>query len=643
MTRPEEERFRPRTGRPKGKGATPRRFTSQVVRTAQTMAASPRPRFGARSTGGLNGRGRVAAAMLGDRIGPRARRVVVKARLVVRARAGPNSAAVHLRYLRRDGVSPDGARGQEYGSTTDHADGVAFIERGRGDRHQFRFIVSPEDAGDLGDLRAFTRELMSRAEADLGTRLDWIAVDHHDTDNPHTHLIVRGVDDQGRDLVIARDYITHGLRLRACSLATDLLGPQTDRELAARLDREVKAERWTSLDRQLEERAHGRIVEIGSGGDDRERRLRGRLQTLQRIGLAEEPDPGRFHLRADLEATLRAMGERGDIIRTMQRAFSGRAVPLEIVHDLQGSVIGRIVAKGLADELGERSYLVVDGLDGKGRYIALPPDADLTSYPHGGVVRVQARTAGPRPADRVIANLAEAGVYRPARHLALAQAEAGAGDDPNAFVRAHVRRLEALRRAGVVERIDADRWRLPPEFLERAAGFEAGRFGAVQVDVLTDGPPQRQARLLGATWLDRALIEGVRPAAEGFGAEVGQALQERRAYLAEQGLAERQGRSWRLAPALLATLKTREIEAVGARLAAETGLEHRPVTEGDGLRGTYRRSVNLVSGRFAMIDDGLGFSLVPWRSVMESRIGQTMDGVVRSAGVDWSFGRSLGR
>jgi len=93
---------------------------------------------------------------------------------------------------------------------TDDADLAGFEERGREDRHQFRFILSPEDAEQLDDLRTYTRHLMARMEADLGTRLDWVAVDHWNTDNPHTHVVLRGKDDTSKDLIISRDYIAEG-------------------------------------------------------------------------------------------------------------------------------------------------------------------------------------------------------------------------------------------------------------------------------------------------------------------------------------------------------------------------------------------------------------------------------------------------
>ncbi|WP_164081518.1 relaxase/mobilization nuclease domain-containing protein, partial [Stenotrophomonas maltophilia] len=114
--------------------------------------------------------------------------------------------AKHLRYIERDGVGRDGEPGQAYGPQTDVADLDAFKERCADDRHHFRFILSPEDGAELEDLRTYTRHLMGRMEADLGTGLDWVAVNHWNTDNPHTHIVVRGRDDTGKDLIIAGDY-----------------------------------------------------------------------------------------------------------------------------------------------------------------------------------------------------------------------------------------------------------------------------------------------------------------------------------------------------------------------------------------------------------------------------------------------------
>lgn len=490
-------------------------------------------------------------------------------------------------------------------------------------------------------------------EADLGTRLDWIAVDHHDTDNPHTHLVLRGVDDQGADLVIARDYISHGFRLRACELATDLLGPQTELEMRERMTAEVAQERWTGLDRKLAELAQpdGRIAlgSVAGGTDERFRRglLVGRLQALEALGLAGKESGDAWVIAPRAEQALRAMGERGDIIRTMQRALGRAERPLDI-HIAPSSsttpVIGRIAGKGLADDLQDRSYLVVDGIDGRAHYVGLPAGAALTDYPKGAIVEVRAASNGSRPADRAIAALAQAdGLYRTNEHLAEAKRRARPGDDARGFVEAHVRRLEALRRAGIVERVEAGVWRVPPDFADRAAAHETAKGSGAWIALRSHLTLEEQVRATGSTWLDRNLV-GVEPtpAASGFGAEVKSALGARQNRLIQDGLANRRGQRVVLANNLLSTLRHREVSQAAKAITAETGLEHRPLKDGDSVNGIYRRSVQLSSGRFAIVADGLGFSLVPWKPVIEQRLDQAVGGVLRGASVSWDLSRHRG-
>src|SRR3546814_10667595 len=130
-------------------------------------------------------------------------------------------------------------------------DRKAWLEPATGDLHQFRFIVSAEDGMEYDDLKPRARRLMQRVEDDLGTKLDWVAVDHYNTGHPHTHIIVRGKDERGVDLVIARDYISHGLRERASELVDLDLGPRTDYAIEQRLRAEVEQERLTSIDRAM--------------------------------------------------------------------------------------------------------------------------------------------------------------------------------------------------------------------------------------------------------------------------------------------------------------------------------------------------------------------------------------------------------
>ncbi len=334
-------------------------------------------------TGSRIGRGAGVARVLASRGGHAAssqRRVIVKASIVRLAGKGASAAAAHLRYLQRDGTTREGERGALYGREADAMDAKDFRERGAGDRHQFRFIVSPEDGDQYDDLKPLTRRLMQRMEEDLGTRLDWVAVDHFNTGHPHTHVIVRGKDASGADLVIARDYLTTGIRERAAELVDLDLGPRSEREIAATLRAEVEQERLTSIDRALLKDADaGRVVAI-QGRDTLDQSLRaGRLAKLARLGLVEPLGHGRFRLPAGLDDTLRALGERGDIIRTMQRAFTRaaatRAPADQAIYDPAAPdarpLVGRVLARGLADEHADRRYLIVDGTDGRSHYVAI--------------------------------------------------------------------------------------------------------------------------------------------------------------------------------------------------------------------------------------------------------------------------------
>lgn len=149
--------------------------------------------------------------------------------------------------------------------------------------------------------------------------------------------------------------------------------------------------------------------------------------------------------------------------------------------------------------------------------------------------------------------------------------------------------------------------------------------------------------MIGATWLDQQLIGGGSGLGDlGFGGEAKQAMQQRADFLAEQGLAERRGQRVILARNLLGTLRNRELPQAAKDIAAETGLEHRPVADGQRVAGIYRRSVMLASGRYAMLDDDMGFSLVPWKPVIEQRLGQQIAATVRGGGVSWEIGRQRG-
>ncbi|MGE4305688.1 MAG: relaxase/mobilization nuclease domain-containing protein [Novosphingobium sp.] len=573
-----DDEFRVRPGRIRSsRSQRARPFIAQALAAVQ-KAGGGISRSGAITgrRGSHFGRGRVASVCANRLLTGRSRLVTVKAR-VVRHTARSVPLAAHLSYLRREGVTRDGEKERLFGPGTDDADPKAFAERCEGDRHHFRFIVSPEDAAELTDIKDYARDLMRQVETDLGTKLDWVGADHWNTGHPHVHIIVRGVADDGRDLVIARDYIKEGMRARAQDLITQELGPRTELDIRHALERQVEAERWTQLDCQLARDAdrHG-VIDLapvaGQQPDEFHALKVGRLRHLESLGLAHQLGPGQWTMSEEAEATLRELGNRGDIIKRIHRSLTERGIERGTAsyvlagESLDDPIIGRLIDRGLDDELKGTAYAVVDGVDGRTHHIRLPDlDAAGDSAP-GSIVELRA------------------------------------------FDDTRGRRRVAL---------------------------------AVRSDLSIEA----QVTATGATWLDRQAVahEPVVLGEAGFGAVVRDVMELRAEHLIELGLAERQARGIVYARNLIGTLRRQEVEALGQKLTDETGQAFRSSGTGEYVVGTYRQRFLLASGRFAMIDDGLGFQLVPWSPSLERQLSRHVSGIIRDdGGIDWGVGRKRG-
>jgi type IV secretory pathway VirD2 relaxase len=570
-----EDDFRIRPGRI---GSSKRQRTRSAIAQALTAAQLAGGLFSRQGRlysprSSTFGRGRVAAVRASHRMGSRTRGAMIKARVVKMRTHGALGA--HLSYLQRDGVTRDGERGQLFTADGQQVDAEDFAKRCENDRHHFRFIVSPDDALEMADLKKFTRELMGQMETDLGTRLDWAAVDHWNTEHPHIHVIVRGVGEDGKDLVMSRDYIKEGMRGRARELITRELGPRTEIDIRRSLERQVEAERWTEIDRSLARSVErdGLIdmaPEPGTQPDDTHALKMGRLRKLERLDLAREIGPGQWTLSGDAEQQLRALGSRGDIVKRMHDAMARSGIDRGTTsYDLdaqpKGPVIGKLIDRGLHDELSGTAYAIVDGIDGRTHHMIFPDIEATTDCRTGAIVELR-----------------------------------------------HFKDRKGRPRAALAVRSDMDL--------------------------------SAQVKAPGATWLDRRnLGQGGHDLGGGFGAEVREAMEGRAQHLADEGLARRQGQRIIFARDLLDTLKAREVDAAGQRLSTEIGIPYSPSQPGEYVMGTVRQRLNLASGRFAMIDNGLGFALVPWTPSLDKQLGKHISGVMRGdGGVDWSFGRGRG-
>jgi type IV secretory pathway VirD2 relaxase len=496
----------------------------------------------------------------------------------------------------------------------------------------------------MADLKPFVRDLVSQMESDLGTRLEWVGAVHHDTGRPHAHLVIRGRRDDGSDLVMPRAYISHGIRERAEDLVTLELGPETRLEQARKLNAEVAAERVTRIDHFVARQA----------GPEGEFRLKdspshyrtlhaARLRTLERLGLAQKLSAGRWQMRESFRDVLRNLSERHDVIKTMNRALvrrRDRRLDADAIFDKSDpdgrSVTGAVLQTGLTGEAHDRAYAIIDSLDGRAVFVELGIAGEVEELQRGAIVTVSPPIVEPKPSDITIDRIARAndGIYSASRHQA---------DDPRSgpeVVAAHVRRLEALRRADHVERTAEADWKIPPDYLDRAKDYERtqARFRSARLLVRSQLGLKSQETALGVTWLDEAPSPSGVPL--GFGQEVAEAQVKRRAFLAKIGM--KVETSAGLSAGQKFELLKRDLAQAGRSLSNEFGKPYSPAPERGHVDGTYREPISRVSGKFAVIERQRDFTIVPWRQVLEQRRGMAVSGVVRGGRISWTLGRGIG-
>jgi type IV secretory pathway VirD2 relaxase len=554
----------------------------------------------AKAAGGRPAGGGNARYDIGD-TPPNSRRCVVKSHYVSMARGGRLAAGRHLAYLERDGVERDGSPGRFYGADDTFAR-EACAEPLKGEKRQFRFIVSPEDARQI-DLAMFARELVTQMEKDLDRPLIWAAVNHHNTDHPHVHIVIRGVDGDGKELRIPPRYIQHDMRARAQHLLTRELGLRTDIEIARQRSQEIDQERLTSIDRTL-----GELLIPDGGLDPRDvAKMRGdqrstllaRLVTLERLGLARREAHGAWRVVEGWQRDLSQLGIRNDVIKRLHQLVPGdpsRYRSLE-PSQLTVPVEGVVRCKGLHDELTGELFAAVETQSGETHYVRLERQA-AELLRDGDVVRIaQTTESWIKPTDHVLARVAErnGGIYDPSAHLEQLAGRERETAAPQDLVAGNLRRLERLERYGLVGRLPDGRWEIRADLVQQLQARE-GTHPRHRLSVEYAGATlQTQATYPGPTWLDRQLQRAPERASTGFGAELAAALKARAIYLLSLGLEVS-------SPDKAKKLDAIERLLVGRRLAADLGATYH---EGPGtVRGLLTACPRLASGRaFACVID----------------------------------------
>ena len=690
-------------------------------------------------TGRFNSRGRGRAA-LERGIGPkqgwrvhratgeryRARRAIVKVRVVKLRNAKSSVSRGHLAYLQREGAGVERAegldgsaeltptRGQLYGQEEGvEIDGRDFVARsqesfdGRGDPHQFRIMLSPEDGAELarvnGDgtpnLKQTTRALMAQMEEDLGTRLDWVAVDHFDTAHPHTHIIARGVTHDGKGLNIAGEYISRGIRGRLEEELTRELGWKSELAIQQEMKRDMSAMRVTTADRHIADgmdkltntidlRAGASAATFPANSSMNRHILIGRMRHLKSMGLATQIDSGRWHIEKDAFKTLGQIEQREqltkDIHGAMERAHIKRPIRLNDGREnYDGSlsnrrIIGRVIAKthGYDEGMdanqkgGGKVRFIIDGSDGYVSTVETGMDTRAGEAAKVGSI-IEVSPPSLRTVDRNIQAIATGKDYHGKPHNGLVGHYAiatsgpedwmdGRGSRGAAHMRAHRLRLATLVKAGVVQVASKDKdgdpneWRVPEDFEEKAISLDLKQGRASGVKVLSVHDLDAQLASPGATWLDRSHVswgrgdmDGISTKNSAFAKDLDTAFQQRREWLIERGYAElrqdEQKTSIIYKRGYLKALETEGFNAATQKLESMTGKAHIAAQAGRLIEGTVAQKYELTQGPHAMIETQRAFYLVPWESHHSQKWGKRIKGrVLSGGGIDWETGRARG-
>ncbi len=303
---------------------------------------------------------------------------VVKVSYAVNHHSGQWKA--HGRYLEREGAQIEGRRGKGFSAEEEEVDLSQKLDawQKEGDGHVFKIIVSPEQAERM-DLKVHVRHLMQRMESDLGTRLEWMAIDHYNTDDPHVHIVLRGKDEMGNELIMNKNYIKKGIRFRSREEATRQIGVRLNSDILRRREKTISQNRLTELDRDILRMKDdaGRLTFKGKLPEsffETEKRLQilGRLQYLEAMGFVSKTGVLTWNVSEDLEDGLKTYQMTQDIIKrkTMHlKHISDPSLPLVYTQLKEGQhVVGRVVGFGLHNEQNDKRYMLIEGLDGKIHY-----------------------------------------------------------------------------------------------------------------------------------------------------------------------------------------------------------------------------------------------------------------------------------
>lgn len=581
------------------------------------------------------------------------RRVMVKSRIVKMTPYGIKAAFLHIKYIERHGVEQDGSEGKLYGRDEEFQRDE-FTRIIPEEKHQFRFIVSPEDA-DRIDLKSYTRELMQQFEKDQGRKVEWAAVNHYNTDNPHVHIVIRGVDHEREQVTINQDYITSEFRYRAQEIATDLLGPRTELDIAELENREIGLARYTSLDSKLVRLEKEGVITLesnpqGIASSLRHAKLSLRMFKLSEFGLAESIGNRQWKMQENWQQTLRDIGRKEDIYKVIHEVAAGDTQRYRI-NDVSGKEVqGKVLVKGLDNELYDRYYVIVQEPDGTTHYINLDKSSKQQDIRRGEFVSVKIeRESWLKTADKNIAGIAgkNGDIYSAEKHLAniqgnIIQLKDKRVVDAKDFVSSHELRLLTLQRLQLAVKMPDGQWQIDPDLVDKLSIKDKvdGPRELLKINTLSTQSLEEQVYYKGRTWLDRFTAPEVPGFSHyGLGQEMQSAVRRRIMMLQEMGIDP------------LDSARARKLDKIEKNMLAEklhTGdSRYRNLSFGERMSGVMTEVPALPNGkRYAQVTDPKSreFTLVPWQQGFGKMSGKSIELMNQAGKVIYrEINRTMGR
>jgi type IV secretory pathway VirD2 relaxase len=582
------------------------------------------------------------------------RRVIIKARVVKMNAYGLKAASMHINYIERGGVEKDGSQGTLYGKNESFYR-QEFMRPMEQELNQFRFIVSPEDAHEI-ELTDFTKELMKQMEKDLGRKLEWGAVNHYNTDNPHVHIVVRGIDGDGEPLTIHPKYIGEGMRYRAQDIVTKNLGWKSEHEIRLQEEQEIGKGRLTRIDRKIAALENEKIVDVGSYPYDKigrlsQARMMGRLEKLEEFGLAEKVKPRCWRLDDQWQEKLKQLGTREEIYRTMHTAVGGNTQRYRI-NAVEGEIQGKVVRKGLENEIYDRYFVIVEEASGTAHYLTMNSTRDAQDIAQGDLISIKKeKETWLKKSDKIIAEHASNNgwIYDPKEHLKTIREDRvklkdGRTVPSTDFVAALERRLLRLKSYRLAEMLPGGAWRVEPGMVATLAKQDTeGAIERLKIGRVSSMPLHEQITYRGRTWIDRftSSQNSSSIATHGFGAELRENIRRRILFLDQLGIDPGD-------PARGKRLDGVERNDLAERLSMGNGAQVKSLMEGERIKGVLSAAEGaLPSGKlYAQVLDSTRkeFALVPWQKEFEQLAGKQVElahvsGRFRVRGIDRSIGR----